>query len=820
MSRVRLQKLIPCILLICSVSYVFAQYGRHHLKVSREDVKKHEDALMRDAKTKEEKGIEHNITKKILHDVEHDYGKFHMGRNKQIVLVLGNRGAGKSALSLLLTSDAKSLTFKNGVFGRKDFAGKIKNVAETVVPRLRFDASTGISFYDCPGFTASSRLLARDIVVKRSMYELLNFANELKIVFVVDIASLQNPSNATKFIKLAENAMQFIKDITKYKDGIALIVTKVDSDELKDEDVIKNIVSFLRETKTHLNSTQHHVITFIDALLKDKENNAEIPIDIFRVPIHDGIVDFENNKINVERRVILSMINDDLKFIPINKNDFDFAINNKSDVPKLIDEFENRLKIDVPTIITDIQQEYVAQKVRNSTILDTLKEIFAKPTEIALKLDLLAKITTDEKMPNILENVAFLDFLRTFSDGNEPTQFSVEIMASIDEIYDQVQVHLLDIVIDIIADIELYFEILEKWHHLEMDIMNKTVTLAFLELMKNPPQKFVLKIYEVSKISSMYSLRRKFKRTSRYTEFLQVFNNKQLLTPDQDFKIDTALLLCMSKLNNIGIWYEFLLELRTQLSTYSMQTGDFRNEQLEFINLKNGSNKIAGDIGIERLINLPGISSIVSVKRMELNSYKLKALQKVWQQTMIDRAEILCLPNNRLIVNGFIVVLSEIIKHSCWDDAKSIEIYALSKVFIDAHITRYGQNLNLTIISPVWEVVSQSHIFFSLHGKDELGIFEHAMNGIDSKLQTKRNGQNGKRGMAGGSGGNFLAIGSTFINEQQLQVDVSGGTGSSGQSGGNGKNIGWLFSLIKAIISMKYFRYRCCEWNQSKRKFR
>lgn len=792
MSRVRHRKVIPWVLLIVSVSFVLAQNGRQYMKVSREEAKKLEELLTRDEKTKEEEAIEINTTKKILQDIKHDYGRFHMGANKDIVLILGNKGAGKTILSSFLTSDAKSLTFENRVFGRKDGTGELKTVPETLIPHLRFDTSTGSSFYDCPGFTATARTLARDIVVKRSMYELLNFANKLKIVFVVSIASVQDASNPTEFVKLVDNAMQFIKDITKYKDGIALVVTKIDNDERNDENVIDNIVTFLRETKNHLNSHQSHVITFIDALLKDQKYTDEMPIDIFRVPLHDVDVNVANERIKVERRVILSMINDNIKFVPIDKNDFDYSINYKNYVPKLINELEKRLKIEVPTILADIQQEYVSQKVRNSTILDTLKEIFAEASEIALKLNLLAKISTDERIPNMLENVAFLDFLRKFGGGNDSTQFSIELKANVDELYDEVQIQLLDIVIDIIANIERDYARHEKWHHLELDNMNRTVTLAFRELTKNPPEQFVLKIYEVAKISSMYSLNRKFKRTSRYTEFLQVMNNYNLLTPEQARQIDNALILCLNNLNNMRIWYAFLLELRSELSTYRMQTGDFRKESLEFMSLKNCPNKCAGDVGIQRITDLLGITKTVAVKRTELNSYKLMALQTVWQQTMIDRAQISCLPNKQMIVNGFIVILSEVVKHSCWESASSIEIFALNKIFIDAHIIKYGQGVNLTIISPVWEVVSEPNIFFSLHGKDENSIFEPAMNGIDSKHQTFRNGKDGSRGVAGGSGGNFLAIGNTFINEKKLQVDVSGGKGSSGQTGGDGKHIGFF----------------------------
>lgn len=295
---------------------------------------------------------------------------------------------------------------------------------------------------------------------------------------------------------------------------------------------------------------------------------------------------------------------------------------------------------------------------------------------------------------------------------------------------------------------------------------------------------------------------RDLKQVSRYTEYLQVMSFKQLLTQGQTEKIQIELNKCVNNLKNMQIWYNFLLELRTQSSTYLMQRSNLRNERMEFMNQKDGSNKQAKDIGIERIVNLPGISNREAVEQTQLNNYKLKALQMLWKETIINEATISCLPNNRLVANGTIILLSKIVKSTCWPDAKFIDIFALRKVFIDTDLDKRGQRVNLTIISPIWEVVSNQAVLFSLEGKNEDLTVSPGKNGSSSKDKRVRDGSNGVNGLAGGSGGNFLAIGDTFLNGKLLKVDVSGGKGGTGQSGGSGKRLTTLRN-IQFIISVQ-----------------
>lgn len=60
----------------------------------------------------------------------------------------------------------------------------------------------------------------------------------------------------------------------------------------------------------------------------------------------------------------------------------------------------------------------------------------------------------------------------------------------------------------------------------------------------------------------------------------------------------------------------------------------------------------------------------------------------------------------RLVVTGDTVSIADVISSAkCWSDAKQINIYALTTVIIDNDIDKRAQNVNITIISPTFEII-------------------------------------------------------------------------------------------------------------------
>lgn len=184
---------------------------------------------------------------------------------------------------------------------------------------------------------------------------------------------------------------------------------------------------------------------------------------------------------------------------------------------------------------------------------------------------------------------------------------------------------------------------------------------------------------------------------------------------------------------------------------------------------------------------------IDAIENVRINVFKLKAAQAVWSQTMSDFVS--SCPSDRLTVS-----ISNVVELKCCPNVKFIDIFALNKICIDAEIGKISRMVELSLISPIWEVVPSSsikEIRFNMQG--EHGI-EYTP--ADKKYATKaaENGEDGLPGKPGGPGGSFLCIGNTFISSHQLLIDVGGGEGGGGMQGVIGK---------KSENSHASYHYRC-----------
>ena len=84
-------------------------------------------------------------------------------------------------------------------------------------------------------------------------------------------------------------------------------------------------------------------------------------------------------------------------------------------------------------------------------------------------------------------------------------------------------------------------------------------------------------------------------------------------------------------------------------------------------------------------------------------------IQCTWAKCTSATIVIICTHNgsrDHLLVSGDSISIADIIKTApCWSDAKQINIFALNKIFFDADIDKRGQNVNITIFSPTWEII-------------------------------------------------------------------------------------------------------------------
>lgn len=328
----------------------------------------------------------------ILDFMKENAAKIQLTPQKDIILMLGNSGAGKSTLTAFLTgTKLESIeTLKDSgefvLVDKNDLKSqKSTTTSNTIVPDLMIDMKNGLTFYDCPGF-GDTRGVAYDISVSYLIKQLINRLESVKLVFAVSFSSVRNGGDRHDFMELVNYATNFIKDIEKYKNGIALVVTKVDNRyvnknntlHLVDDDmVIATIALFLKQVKINLennkqcdnvsveeNELNDNKIKFIETLLgMDKQTNKYTRIGIFRLA--DQIGSTENMPIlQNERKTIISMIDHKLQYIEIENDDFGYAISEKSknQMHELMYEMQQQLNHDVSIIGIEIENYFLAHK--------------------------------------------------------------------------------------------------------------------------------------------------------------------------------------------------------------------------------------------------------------------------------------------------------------------------------------------------------------------------------------------------------------------------------------------------------------------------
>lgn len=403
-----------------------------------------------------------NAAISVLEYVKEQDDGFHLGPEKDFVLVLGITGNGKSTLASLLSGaelESVEIEGSEGDFRIEDKNDKISGVcgttSKTITPNLMVDESNGIVFYDCPGFS-DSRGVKVDMAATFATRKLMNHAESTKFVFTVAYSSVQVAiGDRLDFLELVRFATGLIKDMEKYRDGIALVVTKVPNKYVKkkgqpklidDASNIESFANFLRQTRLDLQNKTLEASTederqiiakkmlFIDILLEKKENEY-FKIGMMRLADEGGPLS-EIPVIQSEKEAMLKMISENLRYIPKGDNDFGYIISDKSKVHlnEITEELKTKLITDFAIISSDIRKYFLQKEKQSSRSLrrsiDTaamldqkLSQIISSQPQDFLKQftdvvdDLGVSFPTNE-FNKFCKYIEFLDFVQVFSTSN------------------------------------------------------------------------------------------------------------------------------------------------------------------------------------------------------------------------------------------------------------------------------------------------------------------------------------------------------------------------------------------------------------------
>lgn len=384
---------------------------------------------------------------------EHD-NNFILGSQKDVVLTLGITGSGTTTLTSLITdAELESVAIDS------DYRIVDKNVRisdsigfQTVISNVIIDEQNCVVIYDFPGFCAK-RDVKNDLMATFAIRKVLNFAESVKFLFTVSYESFQVAiDDRRNFLELVRYATELIKDIEKYRDAISLVVTKVPNDyvekdrqqQLEDDSAkIESIANFLRQTKTYLKNktseartdeerqTVEQKIFFVDILL-EKNEKGYTRIGIMRMPDKIGLIS-EIPLVQSEKVNILNIINENLRYIRIEDNDFGYNILNTSKVyiNDVVKVLKRKLIADFAIMSADIKR-FIVQKEKYSSyslnesvkattmIKQQLSEIISmEPKRFTKQLtdavDVLGISLSTRTLKKFFKYIDFLDFAQLFS---------------------------------------------------------------------------------------------------------------------------------------------------------------------------------------------------------------------------------------------------------------------------------------------------------------------------------------------------------------------------------------------------------------------
>lgn len=761
----------------------------------------------------------------VLQDVNRYYRNFTLGGNRSVVLVLGNKAAGKSLLTRLLTTDSDRISVKGS---RLEFNGH-ETIAETFIPTLFIDSTSNTSFYDCPVVNDATAEITSDVTAALSIQKLLAHAHEFKILFVITADSMSDANNSGDFIKLAESAVELIKDTRKYSDGIALIVrtyesngTAVQFNGQRDRELINKSIDFLKRTQLNLARSKSRsnaattvataIMTIMDTDDDDDDEDEDSEERANREKISFISALFKNERIKIlrlpmsmdavrrEKDDILAMINSELRFVPKDEDDFLCKINenSKQQIPSLIAELKSQLEHELPTSLAAIHQLYVNAAARNEHTLNSMAEMLSNSEQFDPKaLKLPSHIERHQIISyDLKKKIEVFDFFQQFNanTGMHVLNISLELRSQLRHKIDDTFCTEMMVILDAIKAIYLQTV---KDYYLEVDKINAIAAEVYAKLMRiqsDTRETFMTELLNLVAELEVDGLNDNVRRLTRNFEFIVVL--RDLRQPIAE-RLATAFKRWKQYFEHLKIWYEFIRELRDRLAIYPVQQNkSVLNVPFMKVYIVGDDDDTVGPHIIELQTPLSYLANDSSIDRdaietVRVSRYMLKALQTVWSSAMSEiTIECPTAADNRLRVKGDFISIRQFndkvsAMDDCWTKARQIDMFALNTIFIDADIDKRDDNINFTIISPTWHIIpAEQPRQILLIGKNVSEEWPVAQNG---SVTSERNGANGKQGIRGGAGGNVLNIGHWFVNDEHLRIDVSGGIGGPGQVGGNGK---------------------------------
>lgn len=306
------------------------------------------------------------------------------------VLIIGNTGSGKSTLvhyaavdpskvESVETDDPDAVDFIVVDHLDADSSNTSTTVSRTIVPELVSDEG-GNPWYDCPGFS-DTRNSSVEIATTYFVKMVVDKAKFLKIVFVVNYASVTPGYDRIDFDTLVNHGVAFIKDIDRYRDSIALIVSKTPSVRVRgrkvfdvpEESAINSAAGFIAGYRQVLTEKPDNElkIKLVDSFLSKSKEGAYNRIGIFFRPNDVGTFD-KIPKMVESRKTILRVIHTNIGYTETQPNDFGYSLSERAELD--IQVMSNHLHRNIKTTMKQMDDVMVAEMRVNGDNFDDLHD--------------------------------------------------------------------------------------------------------------------------------------------------------------------------------------------------------------------------------------------------------------------------------------------------------------------------------------------------------------------------------------------------------------------------------------------------------------
>ncbi|CAL8092055.1 unnamed protein product [Orchesella dallaii] len=331
--------------------------------------------------------------------------------SKKAILILGNTGSGKTTLTQLIAGNLSRLhgvltsSNKLVIVDEDDRIGAPSIKSKTIYPEYVTNTLTNDSFYDCPGFD-DNRGAGMDIAAMFSLKSITDSIQQAKFLFTVPHSSIRIGNDRLDFDLLTKHATRFLRNMSKMRESIGLIVTKVSSyssfgNYVSDDEILAEVIEFLlkfRQTlHERINSSNkdqekteaERQLEFIETILKRESDTGPYErIWFVRNPPKCGPFSEIPYALQV-RKNITNLYQTVLSFAPLNGSDFGITFKDKTLLQitqQYIPEIQTRIENGTKELVLSLKNEYFQELNKTLELEGSRREAILKVKNICGKL--------------------------------------------------------------------------------------------------------------------------------------------------------------------------------------------------------------------------------------------------------------------------------------------------------------------------------------------------------------------------------------------------------------------------------------------------